>query len=118
MSETPKTLLREAGMSGRSGKSGRRYAAALRERIVDLARAGRTPADLAREFEPSAQTIRNWVAQADRDEGRRSDGLTREERREIRDLRRQLRDLEEEVAILKAAQSWFDRETESDGSDS
>ena len=118
MSETPKTLMREAGMSGRSGKSGRRYAEDYRRRIVDLARAGRTPADLAREFEPSAQTIRNWVAQADRDEGRRSDGSTREERRELRDLRRQLRDLKEEVAVLKAAQSWFDRETESDGSDS
>ena len=104
-------------MSGKSSKSGRRYAEAYRQRIVELARSGRTPADLAREFEPSAQTIRNWVAQADRDEGRRSDGLTREERREIRDLRRQIRVVKEEVAILKKAEAWFARETESDGSD-
>ena len=105
-------------MSGRSSKSGRRYAEAYRRRIVELARSGRKPADLAGEFEPSAQTIRRWVAQADRDEGRRSDGWTREERRVIRDLRRQIRVVEEEVAILKKAEAWFARETESDSSDS
>jgi len=47
------------------------YAPEFRRQIVELARAGRDPADLAREFEPSAQAIRNWVAQADRQEGRR-----------------------------------------------
>ena len=33
---------------------------------------GGRPEELAKEFEPSAQTIRNWVEQADRDEGRRA----------------------------------------------
>jgi transposase len=47
-----------------------------------LVRSGRTPNDLAREFEPSAQAIRNWVALVDRDEGRREDGLTTAEREE------------------------------------
>jgi transposase len=42
------------------------YAPEFRRQIVELARAGRDPADLAREFEPSAQAIRNWVAEADR----------------------------------------------------
>jgi transposase len=51
--------------------------------MVDLVRAGRTPEELQREFEPTAQTIRNWVAQADRDEGRRADGLTSAERQEL-----------------------------------
>lgn len=105
-------------MSGRPGRSGRRYAADYRRRMVELVRSGRSPDDLAREFEPSAQTIRRWVAQADRDEGRRSDGWTREERQVIRDLRRQIRVVEEEVAILKKAEAWFARETESDSSDS
>ena len=41
------------------------------------------PEQLAKEFEPSAQAIRNWVAQADRDEGRREDGLTTVEREEL-----------------------------------
>jgi transposase len=35
--------------------------------MIELVRAGRTPEELAKEFEPSAQAIRNWVAQADRD---------------------------------------------------
>ena len=43
----------------------------FRRQMVELARAGRSAEELAREFEPSAQAIRNWVAQADRDEGRR-----------------------------------------------
>jgi len=41
------------------------YAPEFRRQIVELIRAGRDPADLAREFEPSAQAIRNWVAQAE-----------------------------------------------------
>ncbi len=51
------------------------YPPEFRRRMVELVRAGRTPEALAREFEPTAQSIHNWVAQADRDEGRRSDGL-------------------------------------------
>lgn len=47
------------------------YALEFRRQMIDLVRAGRDPADLAREFEPSAQAIRNWVAQADRQDGRR-----------------------------------------------
>ena len=44
--------------------------------MVDLVRAGRTPEELAREFEPTANTIRKWVEQLDRNEGLCSDGLT------------------------------------------
>ena len=47
------------------------YSSEFRRQMVELVRAGRDPADLAREFEPSAQAIRNWVVQADRQEGRR-----------------------------------------------
>ena len=53
-------------------------AAVFRQQMVELVRSGRTPGALAREFEPSAQAIRNWVAQADRDAGERSDGLRTE----------------------------------------
>src|ERR1700688_4527153 len=45
------------------------YAPEFRRQMIELVRAGRDPEQLAREFEPSAQPIRNWVAQADRDEG-------------------------------------------------
>ena len=51
------------------------YAPEFRRQMVELVQSGRTPEELAKEFEPSAQTIRNWVTQADRDEGRREDGL-------------------------------------------
>ena len=44
-----------------------RYASEFREQMVELVRSGRSPEELAREFEPSAQSIRNWVGQADRD---------------------------------------------------
>jgi transposase-like protein len=50
----------------------RPYAPEFRRQMVELVRAGRTPEQLAKEFEPSAQAIRNWVAQGDRDEGRRT----------------------------------------------
>lgn len=78
------------------------YPPELRRRLVELVRSGRGPESLAEEYEPSAQTIRNWVAQADRDEGRRSDGLTTEEREELRRLRRENRVLREERAIGKS----------------
>ena len=51
------------------------YPPEYRQRLVELVRAGHTPEQLARKFEPTAQAIRNWVAQADRDDGRRPDGL-------------------------------------------
>ncbi len=47
------------------------YPAEFREQMVALVRSGRSPGELSREFEPSAQAIRNWVHQADLDEGRR-----------------------------------------------
>ncbi len=75
-------------------------------------RAGRAPESVAREFEPTAPCIRNWVRQADRDEGRqRRDELTTEERTELRRLRRENATLREEREILKKAAAWFAQET-------
>lgn len=88
------------------------YAPEFRRQMVELVRAGRTPEELSREFEPTAQSIRNWVEQADLDEGLRSDGLTTAERDELRRLRRENRQLREEREILKKAAAWFARETE------
>ena len=88
------------------------YPAEYRQRIIELARKGRPPEELAKEFEPSAQTIRNWVAQAARDAGTRHDGLTTEEREELRRLRRETKVLREEKEILKKAAAWFARETD------
>ena len=55
---------------------------------------GRTPESLSREFEPTAQSIWNWVRQAERDEDTRTDGLTTEEKEELRRLRHTTLELE------------------------
>ena len=81
--------------------------------MVALVRAGRSPESLAAEFEPTAQTIRNWMRQGDIDAGRRHDGLTTEERTELRELRREVRTLKQERDILAKAAAWFARETDS-----
>jgi transposase len=80
--------------------------------MVDLVRAGRSPEELAKEFEPTAKSIRDWVAQADRDEGRRADGLTSAEREELVRLRREVKQLKLEREILSKAAAWFARETD------
>ena len=102
-------------------KSRRPYPLEYRQRILELVRAGRSPESLAQEFEPTAQCIRNWVRQADRDDGRRGDGLTTDERTELQRLKRENATLREEREILKKAAAWFARETgsiPSPGSDS
>jgi len=93
--------------------SRRPYPAEFRRQMVELVWAGRSPEALAREFEPSAETIRNWVRQAERDAGRRRDGLTSPEREELRRLRRENRQLKLEREILAKAAAWFARETDS-----
>ena len=89
------------------------YPPEFRQQMVELVRAGRTPEELSREFEPTAQAIRNWVRQVDRDEGRRKDGLTTAEKEELARLRRENRQLREEREILAKAAAWFARETDS-----
>jgi transposase len=86
------------------------YPAEYRRRIVELARAGRSFAELAREFEPTENCIRNWVKQAALDSGWRRDGLTTEEREELNRLRRENRVLREEKEILKnGSGAWWGR---------
>ena len=89
------------------------YPPEFRRQMVELVRAGRTPCELAREFEPSHETIRAWVRQADRDEGRSASGLSTEEREDLRRLRRENRQLRLEREILAKAAAWFARETDS-----
>ena len=87
------------------------YTPEFRQQIIELVRAGRSPDELAKEFEPTAQSIRNWVAQAERDAGRRDDGLSSAERDELSRLRRENRQLRLERDILSKAAAWFARET-------
>ena len=89
------------------------YPPEYRRRMVEMVRSGRSPEALSRKFGPTAQAIRNWMAQADRDEGKRHDGLTTAELEELRGLRREVKQLREEREILKKAAAWFARETNS-----
>lgn len=83
------------------------YPAEYRAELVRLVREeGRTPTELAREFEPSAQSIANWVAQADIDAGHR-DGLSTDERAELKRLRSENRVLRMEKDILEKAAAFF-----------
>jgi transposase len=61
----------------------------------------------------SEQTMRNWVLQAERDDGVRFDGPTTDEKSELVQLRRRVRILEQEKEILKKAAAWFAKETHS-----
>jgi transposase len=90
----------------------KRYSAELQQELVRLVRAGRSPEELAREFEPSAPAIRNWVKQAELDEGKRTDGLKSDEREELARLRRENARLQEEREILSKAAAWFAQETD------
>ena len=85
------------------------YPPEFRRQMVDLVRSGRTPEELAREFEPTAQSISTWVKQADRDAGKRTDGPTSAEREELGRLRRENHRLRQERDILAKAAAWFAR---------
>ena len=86
------------------------YPTEFRRQMVELAMAGRTPAELSREFARSAQTITNWVARAAADRGKPLPGkdvLSIAEREELTWLRRQVRQLQMERDILGKATAWF-----------
>jgi transposase-like protein len=82
----------------------------FRQRAVELARTGDKPvAQLAKELQISESCLRNWMAQADADDGGRQDRLTTAEKKELTDLRRRNRQLEMENEILKRA-TYFAKE--------
>ena len=77
-----------------------------------MVRAGKNPVELAEQVEPSEQCIRNWVKQAERDEGKRQDGLTSAEKEELGRLRREVRTLRQEREVLKKAAAFFAKESD------
>ena len=82
-----------------------------REAVELLKRSGKSVPELARELGVSPQSLRNWSRQIDIDEGRR-EGLSSEERDELRRLRREVRTLTEEREILKKAAAFFAKDSE------
>ena len=90
------------------------YPKEFREQVVKVAQAGgRRPREIAEEFGISPDSVLRWVKQADLDAGRRKDGLSTSERKELARLRRENRRLKMEREILTKAAAWFARETDS-----
>jgi len=85
------------------------YPAEFRDQMIALARAGRSVESLAREFEPCAATIADWIRKAGIDDGAGDRGPTSVEREELRRLRKENRQLRMERDILSKAAAWFAR---------
>jgi transposase-like protein len=84
----------------------------FRREAVELLRfSGRSVAQIAKELGVSDQTLRDWRKRADVDAGR-AEGLTSDEKVELRELRRRVRTLEMERDVLKKAAAFFARESE------
>jgi transposase len=89
----------------------------FRAEAIRLARtSGKSHAQLARELGMTGETPRRWLKQTDLDDGKRSDGLTSDERAGLRRLRRENRIVREERAILKKAAAFFAPEARETGS--
>jgi transposase len=88
------------------------YPDEFRREAVQMLRAGRTPRELSASLGVSEQSLRNWRRQALVDRHERDDGLTSDEREELRRLRRENARLKQERDLLKRAAAFFARETE------
>lgn len=84
----------------------------FKAQIVDLVQRGeRTVPEVVRDFELTDSVVRKWIAQAERDAGTRTDGLTSDEKAELAALRRENKRLQEDVEILRRATAFFAQET-------
>ncbi len=88
------------------------YPPEFRQELIALVASGHSPEEMAKEFEPSAQTIRSWVKRAEADGGKRRDVLTSAEHEELAKLRRELKQLKLEREILAKATAGFVREAD------
>src|SRR5258707_11921037 len=80
--------------------------------IVELCQRGeRSVGQIAKDFDLTETAVREWLKQAERDAGARTDGLTTTEKDELAALRRENRRLREDVDILKRATAFFPKET-------
>lgn len=78
---------------------------------VKLVRSGKTVTQVARELDLTQTALREWVRRAEADAGERQDVLTTEERQELARLRRENKQLRQEREILKAAATFFAKES-------
>lgn len=90
------------------------YPSGLRAELLKRVEDGESPEELAKRFEPTAQTIRNWMKAEAKRQVRSADGRSLADlEAENRDLRRRLKEEQESVEILKKAAAWFAAENSS-----
>jgi transposase len=96
---------------GRTKRPRRSFTKEFKAEVVALVRQpGNTAASVARDLDLTETAVRDWVKQADIDDGTR-EGLTTGERDELAELRRENRRLAQDVEILKRATAFFAKET-------
>jgi transposase-like protein len=91
-----------------------RYSPEVRERAVRLVREQEAEhvsqwasiRSIATKVGCSAEALRNWVRQAERDEGRRP-GVTTDEQRRVQALEREVTELRRANEILRKASAYF-----------
>jgi transposase len=83
------------------------YPREFRREAVQMLRAGRKPRELSERLGVSQQTLRNWRRQDQVDRRERDDGLTSEERDDLRRLRRENTRLKQERDLHKRAAAFF-----------
>jgi len=89
------------------------YTEEFKREAIELVRlTGKSKAQVAKDLGISDVSLRNWIKQAERDEGKRADGLSSDEREELRRLRRENQTLRMEREILKKAAAFFAKETD------
>ena len=97
---------------GKKPRRRRSFTPEFKAEIVGLCQQGdRSVGQVAKDFDLTETAVREWVKQAERDAGTRSDGLTSSEQQELARLRRENRQLREDVEILKRATAFFAQET-------
>ncbi|MFD7653949.1 transposase [Actinosynnema sp. NPDC059797] len=98
-------------MGKRKRRPRRSFTPEFKAEIVELCRWGdRSVGQVAKDFDLTETAVRQWVVQAERDAGTRTDGLTSDEREELVRLRRENRRLTEDVEILRRATAFFAKE--------
>jgi transposase len=98
---------------GKKPRRRRSFTPEFKAEIVELCQRGdRSAGQVSKDFDLTETAVREWVRQAERDTGTRSDGgLTSTERQELSELRWENRRLREDVEILKRAAAFFAKET-------
>ncbi|MEO6086786.1 MAG: transposase [Umezawaea sp.] len=98
-------------MGSKKRRPRRSFTPEFKAEIVELCgRGDRSVRQVAIDFDLTETAVRQWVVQAERDAGTRTDGLTTDERQELARLRRENRRLTEDVDILKRATAFFAKE--------